>query len=125
MLKGERSNFTLLSFYLTVQLLNVIFVLLCRITGYESSAFCFCSRKSKICYHGGTCILTRMEKVVGPRMSRKSSSLEFVVQHSVFSRRERTAAQGSTKRAGSPAIHTLVLQLSMGHDSKPKPTTKS
>jgi hypothetical protein len=90
----------------------------------EQGVLFLCSCKSKICYHGGICILTRMEKIVGPRMSRKSNSLEFVVQHSVSSRRERPAIQGSTKRAGSPAIHTLVLQLSMVHVSKPKPTAK-
>lgn len=47
-----------------------------------------------------------MEKVVGPRMRRKSSSLELVVQHSVSSNRARPATHGNTNRVGNPETHT-------------------
>lgn len=53
-------------------------------------------------------LLTSMEKVVGPRMSRNSSSLELVVQHSVSSSRARPATHGSTNRAGNPATNSCI-----------------
>ena len=47
-----------------------------------------------------------MEKVVGPRMIRKSNELELVVQHRVFSTSMRATTQGKTHIAGNPEIHT-------------------
>jgi hypothetical protein len=50
-----------------------------------------------------------MEAVIGPRMIRKSNSLGWVVQHRVFSRSARAAAQGRTHKAGNPEIHTYYV----------------
>ena len=55
------------------------------------------------------CILTSMDMVVGPRMIRKSNSLELVVQHRVFSRSTRAATQGRTHKAGKPEIHRYYV----------------
>lgn len=53
-----------------------------------------------------------METVVGTRMIRKSNGLELVVQHRVFSRNARAAAQDRTHTAGNPETHTYNVQRS-------------
>lgn len=63
---------------------------------------------SRVYYGGRFCILTSIETVIGPRMIRKSSSLELVVQHSMFSSRRRAATQGRTHSAGNPAAHKYL-----------------
>ena len=59
-----------------------------------------------------------METVVGPRMIRKSNGLELVVQHRVFSRSARAAAQGTTHMAGNPEIHTHTYCVQRNRDLK-------
>jgi hypothetical protein len=53
-------------------------------------------------------LLTTMEKIVGPRIMRNSSSLVFVVQQRVSSNRARATTQGSTNRAGNPVTHSHI-----------------